>query len=117
MSYSTLNRESEVPSMEATQIIDMMACIESQQISERQSYRNNRSISSGSSSSSRRRNQSLRKLLEEVKTKQQMDEQELFQQIPRNSNSQFPDFNELQRRLNELESKLKVLPEQQTILV
>lgn len=39
-----------------------------------------------------------------------MDTQELMQQIPRNSNSQMPDFEELQKRLNDLESKVKAQP-------
>ena len=92
MSRTSQNFESETQSMEATQIIDMIACIESrQQSAQLHSNRNIRSISSCSSSSSRRRNQSLRKLLNDVKTKQ-MDTQELMQQIPRNSNSQIPDF-------------------------
>lgn len=70
MSYLNQNFESETQSMEATQIIDMIACIESRQESVLQSERNIRSVSSCSSSSSRRRNQSLRKLLDEVKSKQ-----------------------------------------------
>ena len=40
-----------------------------------------------------------------------MDPSELKEQIPRNANSHLPDFNELQRRLNELESKLRLQPE------
>ena len=39
-----------------------------------------------------------------------MDTQELMQQIPRNSNSKMPDFEELQKRLNDLESKVKAQP-------
>jgi hypothetical protein len=69
-----------------------------------------------SSNSSKRRNQSLRKLLNEVKESQlnvhdlNNLKSEPINNLPQNQTNSHTDFAELQRRLNDLESRMQKQP-------